>query len=101
MFRSLVWTMARRLPGVWWAKSTTTKFVPSIVITIPRRMSLALIIMALRVPLEDDARSFRREAADRARARNRHAHPLSVENNRNRPSRLDHLLSGAVGPRRR
>src|SRR5262249_47619931 len=33
----------------WWAKSTTTKFVPSIVMTIPRRMPVALIIMALRV----------------------------------------------------
>src|SRR4051812_20718911 len=49
MLRSLVWTMARRLPGVWWAKSTTTKLVPSIVMTIPRRTSVALIIMALRV----------------------------------------------------
>ena len=55
MLRSLVWTMARRLPGVWWAKSTTTKLVPSIVITIPRRMSVALIIMALCVaPGEKD-----------------------------------------------
>src|SRR5579864_3860870 len=41
--------MARRLPGVWCAKSTTTKLVPSIVITMPRRMSVALIIMAVRV----------------------------------------------------
>ncbi len=49
MFRSLVWTMARRLPGVWWAKSTTTKLIPSIVMTIPRRMSVALIIMAVRL----------------------------------------------------
>ena len=47
MLRSLVWTMARRLPGVWWAKSTTTKLVPSRVMTIPRRMSVALIIMAV------------------------------------------------------
>ena len=49
MLRSLVWTIARRLPGVWWAKSTTTKLIPSIVITIPRRMSVALIIMAVGV----------------------------------------------------
>ena len=48
MFRSLVWTIARRLPGVWWAKSRTTKLTPSIVITIPRRMSVALSIMAVR-----------------------------------------------------
>ena len=33
---------------MWWAKSTTTKLVPSMVITIPRRMSVALIIMAVR-----------------------------------------------------
>ena len=32
---------------MWWAKSTTTKLTPSIVITIPRRMSVALIIMAV------------------------------------------------------
>jgi hypothetical protein len=51
MFRSLVWTIARRLPGVWWAKSRTTKFTPSIVITIPRRISVALIIMAIRISL--------------------------------------------------
>ena len=50
MLRSLVWTIARRLPGVWWAKSTTTKLTPSIVITIPRRMSVALIIMAYALP---------------------------------------------------
>src|SRR4051812_7848724 len=49
MLRSLVWTIARRLPGVWWAKSTTTKLVPSIVMTIPRRISVALIIMAVRL----------------------------------------------------
>ena len=47
MFRSLVWTIARRLPGVWCAKSTTTKLTPSIVITIPRRISVALSIMAV------------------------------------------------------
>ena len=34
---------------MWWAKSTTTKLVPSIVMTIPqRRISVALIIMAVR-----------------------------------------------------
>src|SRR6266550_4275156 len=42
-FRNRTWTNARRLPGVRWVKSITRHGCPSIMITCPRRMSVAFI----------------------------------------------------------
>jgi len=41
MLRSLVWIMARRLPGVWCRNSTTLHGWPSKTITMPRLIWVA------------------------------------------------------------
>src|SRR4051812_36958337 len=100
-FLSFAWTIARRLPGVWWRNSTTRHGSPSKTRTIPRLIWVAGIaisfIPVLRSETEDrrrgrDCRRRSKTNRKRKQPRNLAAFSNSVKLRDNGLERLPHVV---------